>query len=97
MIFILGIIGFNVYIYLIIDKIIVILPNEIDYYHNIVAQHNQTISNIENKLEIILGDPTIKQILNIINNINSITQQINVTLIQNDLTTIANDLNKVIH
>jgi predicted PurR-regulated permease PerM len=69
------------------------ISNQLDYYQSIVSLHNTTLFEIESKINNIVNK---NEIPTIIDNLNRITSELNVTLIQNDLNTIANDLTKVI-
>ena len=70
------------------------IPNEIEYFHQILKQQNQTINDIESK---ILTTENILRVNQIIQNLEQITSQLNVTQLQNNIQNIVNDLNKVIH
>jgi hypothetical protein len=72
------------------------ISSEVDYYHSIISQQNNTVIVIEDKINKFLDNENINNVLTIIKNLNIITSQMNITLIQNDLNTIANDLNKII-
>jgi hypothetical protein len=67
-----------------------IIPNEIDFYHQLIQEQNQTISRIEQE---IFNPKMIQQIQVILNHL----QQLNITEVQNDIHDIANILNQIIH
>ena len=79
------------------------IPNELQFYHSLFEQHNQTIYQIEthllnylNRSEIILNNHTLSTINHIINNSEEITSSLNITLIQNNLNDIVNTLNQLL-
>jgi len=69
------------------------IPNEIDFIHQFLTQQNKTINDIESKM-IIMNEIKINHI---IQNLEIITTNLNVTQLQNNIQNIVNDLNKVIH
>ena len=79
------------------------IPNELQFYHSLFEQHNQTMYQIETSLlkyldrsEIILNNHTLSTINHIINNSEEITSSLNITLIQNNLNDIVNTLNRIL-
>jgi hypothetical protein len=73
---------------------LIYLQNEIEFYHQVVAQQNQTIYQIENKiLNQILNDDNMQKINTILYNIERISTQFNITQIQNNLQDIAKVIN----
>jgi predicted PurR-regulated permease PerM len=72
------------------------IPSEINFYHNIVAQHNQTLVKLENNLLIIVNSHTLKNIEETIQQVDMITKNLNVTQIQDDLKQIVSILERLI-
>lgn len=80
----------------------VTIPNELDFYHQIVLEHNQTIYRLEMKIEryidvaeIVVNPKVLSQVVAVISNMDKITNTINVTKIENNLDEIQNDLNAI--
>jgi hypothetical protein len=78
------------------------IPNELEFYHQIVLEHNQTIYRLESKIEryidvaeIVVNPKVLTQVVAVISNIEKITNTINVTKIENNLDEIQNDLNTI--
>jgi len=80
------------------------IPAELEYLHEIIRQHNQTLTMIEGNLleyfnttNIIVTENNFHKINHIIQNVDFITSTLNVTQLQNNIQDIVNDLNKIIH
>jgi hypothetical protein len=72
----------------------ILIPNEIEFYHQIIAQQNQTISNIEQN---IFTPILLQKIQTIVIELQDITSELNITQIQTNINDIANTLNQIIH
>jgi hypothetical protein len=67
------------------------LESEIQFFHQILSLHNQTISKIETRIiQQILSKENLQRINQIIINTNRISNDFNITQIQNNLQDIAN-------
>jgi hypothetical protein len=67
------------------------LESEINFYHQIIAQQNQTLSEIEIRIkDHILSMENLQKFNEIIFHIDRISNQLNITQIQNNLQDIAN-------
>jgi hypothetical protein len=79
------------------------LPNELQYYHSIIAEHNQTLSGIESNIlhylnisNILVNPENLDRSVHILRNMDRITSALNVTQVQQDLDSIVNTLNRIL-
>jgi predicted PurR-regulated permease PerM len=72
------------------------IPSEMNFYHNIVSQHNQTLVKLENNLAIVLNSQTLNRMEETIQQLDIITKNLNVTQIQNELKLIVSILESLI-
>jgi len=79
------------------------IPNELEYYHSLLKEHNQTLVQVEKNVlsyinisNIVINNKTLHKSNHIIDNINGITSTLNITQIQRDLDNIVNILNRII-
>lgn len=73
-----------------------IIPQELNFYHQIVSQHNQTIFLIEHQVLDVLNRNNVNNFTQTLHQINLITQEMNMTQIQYDLTQIVYLLQHII-
>jgi uncharacterized membrane protein len=73
------------------------IPSELQNLSKTIAQHNHTISLIENKINVVLSTENIYLFKQIIQNIDRISLETNITQIQNNIQSIVNELSKIIH
>lgn len=78
------------------NQVLLQIPPEISYYHNLVSQHNQTLVELENNLSIVINSQTLKSIEQTIQQVDMITKTLNVTQIQNELKQIVSILERLI-
>lgn len=78
------------------ELISITIPNEIDFYHSLFAQHNKTIVSIEQNALQIMNSQTLKNLNDTIYQLNILSKQINMTQIQYDLNQIVNILQRLI-
>ena len=70
------------------------IPNQLDFYHQLAVQHNQTLTQIE----ISINDPILfQEIKSILSQVQRITSELNITQIQNDIHQISTILGQIIH
>jgi hypothetical protein len=69
------------------------IPNELQYYHSIIDQHNQTLSAIESSISNVLFNSN--NLDHILHNMERITSSLNITQIQQDLDSIVYTLNRI--
>lgn len=69
------------------------IPSELQFYHDIIVQHNRSLSMFETQ---IVNNDTLIHTKDIIMNLEQLTTKINITSIQNNLNQIANTLNKIL-
>lgn len=79
------------------------IPNELEYYHSLLKQHNQTLNLIENNIlsymnvsDIIINPNTLQKSNQAIQNMVLITSSLNITQIQMNLEEIVSILNRVL-
>jgi predicted PurR-regulated permease PerM len=78
------------------NQILVQIPPEITYYHNLASQQNQTWVELENNLSIVINSKTLKRMEETIQQVDIITKTLNVTQIQNELKQIVSILESLI-
>lgn len=73
------------------------IPNEIEFYHQIIAQHNHTLVIFENQIENhLINNSTLSHIKSLVVHIDQFSGKINITQIQYDLGQIVSLLQHVI-
>jgi hypothetical protein len=87
-----------------VNQLVSVIPKELEFYHQIVLQHNQTIYRLETKIEkyidvaeIVVNPNVLSEFVDLIVNMKYIISNVNITQIQNNFGQIESDLNSIVH
>jgi predicted PurR-regulated permease PerM len=77
-------------------QILTTIPGEIDFYHQVISEHNRTLNSIENAMINYLNPETSKIVNDTIFEIHFLSRSINMTQIEYDLSQIVSILQHLI-